>query len=443
MESKKQIIKAVAAISAVAMTATILLPGCNLVGKTPDNINDPNALVADANSICCPQCNSSDVAGPDADGFYTCNSCGSRWDLNQSNNTVEVVDDNGNVVATVPNTTSADGSSYFGGGSSYGGSSSYSGGSSSSDSGSSYSGGSNNNGGSTNGGGTTVSTTKAGANSSFWTKIKNGISDPETFKKIASDFSAIANSVTWYMDSEGNLTALSPKGENVDSGFFGFKYNTKDDVFITAEDAWQRNFGYTETYDKASGVGAISYDTIRVFYTYDNKDWMVQFWKGQYGFVMIGAEIGVYNRPVGTTGNTYYNCANDEDKLTMSMEVYRGTSSQNSSDFTKLFTRSKYKTWWLTGFTPGTLNAGSYVVNAEKNRYLRQDAIFYFETPEEAQAFIGGLKNVSKVEHNAPTTTYREISFKEFSSLEKYNSTFVDGKFYLEGDGKTLHVSFR
>lgn len=426
MESKKQIIKAVAAIGAAVMTAVTILPGCNLVGQS--KTDEPTTLVTDAvNTVCCPVCNSTNVTGPDDKGFYTCNDCGGKWDLNKTNNTVEVVDDSGDVVATVPATTSAGGASYFSNTPAYHNSSS---GNNSSSSGNNSQG--NNN---------TQKTTTTTAKNTIWTKIKNGITDPETFKAVVKDMKAIGSSVTWIMDENGNLTAKNVNG--TDSGFFGFKYNTKDKVFITAEDAWQRNFGYAETYDKVSGLGAISYDTIRVFYNFDGKDWMVQFWKGQYGFVMIGAEIGVYNRAEGATGNTFYNCVNDDEKFTMSMDIYRGTSGQNSSQFEKLFSRSKTKTWWLTGFTPGTLNAGSYVVNADKNRYIRQDAIIYFETPEEAQAFIGGLKNVKQVEHNAPTTTFRDISFKEYGSLDEYNQTFVDGKFCLEDDGKTLHLSFR
>ncbi|HCT16261.1 MAG TPA: hypothetical protein DIW36_02460, partial [Ruminococcaceae bacterium] len=54
----------------------------------------------------------------------------------------------------------------------------------------------------------------------------------------------------------------------------------------------------------------------------------------------------------------------DAEKLNMSVKVYRqDVNDQNK--YNLLFHRSPTTTWWLTGFTPGTLSAGSYVVNPD------------------------------------------------------------------------------
>ena len=39
---------------------------------------------------------------------------------------------------------------------------------------------------------------------------------------------------------------------------------------------------------------------------------MIQFWKGQYGLVLIGAEVGLYNRKENATASSYYDCVTDE-----------------------------------------------------------------------------------------------------------------------------------
>ena len=237
---------------------------------------------------------------------------------------------------------------------------------------------------------------------------------------------------------KNEVTVVSPDGK--DTGLFGFKYSFTDQVFFTAEDAWQRNFGYSEAYDKASGLGAIAYDTIRVKFAYNNLDWMIQFWKGQYGFVMVGAEIGIYNREPGVTDTSYYNCADDETKLWMSMDVYRRESSEKNV-YNLLFHRSKSRTWWLTGFTPGTLQAGTYTPDIEHTGYLKVDAKIHCADAEMAQAFVEGLKKVTKVEHNAPART-KAFTFTEVSA-DQYDSSTKNGKFAVEADGCTVRVCWR
>ena len=93
------------------------------------------------------------------------------------------------------------------------------------------------------------------------------------------------------IDANGNLTIKNDEGK--DTGLFGFKYSTTEKCFITSEDAWQRQYGYNENNDASAPVLAISYDTMRVYFDYDGLQWMIQYWKGQYGLILVGAEIGI------------------------------------------------------------------------------------------------------------------------------------------------------
>ena len=130
-------------------------------------------------------------------------------------------------------------------------------------------------------------------------------------------------------------------------GFLSYMFNPDGDYYFTKDVPWQRNFGFNELYDMGAPFIVFYYDTMRCKFTYDEKDWLIQFWKGQYGFVFLGTEIGVYNKPVSRTAE-HYDCASDEDSLMMSMTFYRKGK--------ELLTREYARYWWCTGFVPGKLD---------------------------------------------------------------------------------------
>ena len=432
MENKGKSLRIISIICVLTLIVLTILPGCNFIGQTKKNDGAVAPVVDDmGNQLCCPICQSTDITD-DGNGTYTCNACGNQWKYDQTANQIDVIDDSGNTIQTMDvNAGYVSGGSS--GGSSFGGSSS----SGSSSGGSSYipggNGGSNggNSSGGSNGGSNIVTTTKKSID----------------YKKLAQDIKAsmknFSEAIDIYYDPvTGDITTKNPEGE--DRGLLGFKYNTKDQVFITAEDAWQRNFGYEETYDNFAGAGAISYDTIRVKFNYQGDEWMIQFWKGQYGFVFIGAEIGLYNRKENATASSYYDCVTDEEKLNMSMKVYR-QNAENQNKYDLLFKRTPSKTWWLTGFTPGTLSAGSYVVSDDATKKLMVQATINFDTPEQAQAFIGGLENTTTILHNSPKRN-RSVKFTQVSAAEfaaEFKKSTKTSKYALDKNGKTVYVSWR
>ncbi len=147
--------------------------------------------------------------------------------------------------------------------------------------------------------------------------------------------------------ANGNPQTIISNAALFDQGFMSYKFNPDGNFYYTSEDPWQRTLGYTEFYDIGAPFLAIYFDTIRCKFRYDEKDWMIQFWKGQYGYVFIGAEIGVYYKPINRTAE-FYDCVTDEDAPYMSMTCYK--------DGNEIFSRDYAKYWWCTGFVPGTLD---------------------------------------------------------------------------------------
>ncbi len=214
----------------------------------------------------------------------------------------------------------------------------------------------------------------------------------------------------WYDPATGKVT-------NEDgSGLLGFSYDARENVFYASSNAWQRTFGYTFIYDLAAPVIICWFDTSRIFFDYDGKEWMVQLWKGQYGWVLIGAEIGLYYRDfddplVDENGVNYFKCADDDMLIKMSMSLYRNNQL--------LFSRGTQYSWWLTGFVPGALNG--WGATPEAVQEVSMNATLNFPNVEMLEAFVGGLNNVKTVEHNA---TYSSRPFK-FEKGKNYQINYA------------------
>ncbi len=184
----------------------------------------------------------------------------------------------------------------------------------------------------------------------------------------------------------GNIVVDGYTGCVVDSeglGLLGFAYDAKGGVFYATGQGWQRTMGYTELYDRFAPVAAMPIETIRIKFNYNDMQWMVQLWKGFYGYVLAGCEIGFYNRP-GDTPESYasYNVVSEEYHQEMTCEFHYGVSS---------FSRSS-RTWWLTGFSPALQIAPSTTIPT-----MRVEHTIRFTDKGLMEAFIQGLKDVDHI----------------------------------------------
>ncbi len=195
-----------------------------------------------------------------------------------------------------------------------------------------------------------------------------------------------------------------------------------DGYFYTADDPWQRNFGFNEVYDYATPYTFMYYDTFRIFFDYGEyeegelagvpagtpKQWMIQPWKGQYGMVLYGAELGVYTKPSDRT-TPHYDCANDNDKLPMAMTVYKDEKVSFSMPNKEAEPDKKY--WWITGFKPGALD--NYTDMSKPHSQLTIEFKIDFPSNEMAKKFAAGLeeRGFSKVGF---------LDTKNFSRVDTY-----------------------
>ena len=134
----------------------------------------------------------------------------------------------------------------------------------------------------------------------------------------------------------------------------GFLYDPTQNIIYSKMYPLQRKFGYCQLYDDSAAGVPIGLSSIidcePIYFTYNNKEWMIELWKGQYG-LETGAEIGIYNRDSNifdirdSVMGKFFNCVSDNERLKMSFVLKKNG--------TELFRRQTDAHWWLTGFKWG------------------------------------------------------------------------------------------
>lgn len=132
---------------------------------------------------------------------------------------------------------------------------------------------------------------------------------------------------------------------------FGYQYLPCQDIFCSTLDAWQREFGYTHSFDCFAPFFNMVFDSEPVYFNYDNRTWLIEFWKGQYG-INTGTEIGIYYADGIISPNKrnreLFRAVSDEEMPIFSMTLIRKVN-QNEQDIANL----SMPHWWLAAFRMG------------------------------------------------------------------------------------------
>lgn len=170
----------------------------------------------------------------------------------------------------------------------------------------------------------------------------------------------------------------------------GFAYNSEKDIFYSTRNAWQKNFGYTHMYDVLAPVFRMIIDTEPVKFYYNNKNWLITFWKGQYGIV-TGAEVGIYcTSEKKVNKKTVYLPVDDSEMLNMYLILYK---------YGKVIARVHAKHWWLAIFKLGMFS---------NPKDLSMDINITFPDQQMLQAF---LKSFKKLRYNIKDFTVIDNTF--------------------------------
>lgn len=126
----------------------------------------------------------------------------------------------------------------------------------------------------------------------------------------------------------------------------GFNMNLSEMLVYATVNCWMRDFGFCYLYDVIANSMPVffNYNTRRFKFEYNDLEYMIQIWKGNYT-VSNGGEVGLYCREKSKIGS-YYDSANDEQMLEMSMQILHGDKV--------LVNKPLQKHWWVNGFNLGT-----------------------------------------------------------------------------------------
>ena len=128
---------------------------------------------------------------------------------------------------------------------------------------------------------------------------------------------------------------------------FGFSYLPEQDIVTSTQDAWQREFGYCALFDRAAVHFNMVFDCEPIYFNYQGRTWLIEFWKGQYG-INTGGEIGIYHTDSVIAPEQYdktlFHSVSDQEMPYMTMQLFfKG----------RLLFSLHGVHWWLTGFDVG------------------------------------------------------------------------------------------
>lgn len=160
----------------------------------------------------------------------------------------------------------------------------------------------------------------------------------------------------------------------------GYQYLPSQDIFFTTLDAWQRNFGFMRSYDCAAPFFGMVYDSEPIYFDFENRTWMVELWKGQYG-INTGAEIGIYCAdgivPPQNRSTALFHTVSDEElpHFNMCLKQLSGQQKKNIANLSMLH-------WWLAAFRIGCFSEPDN---------LKADFCINFHNCEMTQEFANAL----------------------------------------------------
>ncbi len=160
---------------------------------------------------------------------------------------------------------------------------------------------------------------------------------------------------------------------------YGFYFESSADIISAKMYCWQRDMGYCKLYDELAPSLNMIIDCEPIYFDYDERRWLIEFWKGQYGMT-TGGEVGIYVTDKedidipGVFSGPFYECVTDEERLDMRFTLRKEKK--------RLFQRQEHH-WWLTGFDVGDFS---------KPSNLSMQINLKFPNSQMKKKFIDGLK---------------------------------------------------
>lgn len=253
----------------------------------------------------------------------------------------------------------------------------------------------------------------------------NIITDPNGGQTVHSQIVVGPDGQAYLVDGEGNsmlydpllgvtIPTVSTSGSSTETSVTLPTQPTTTTTTTTTTPVYnrlapQRKFGFNKLYDALAGWANFYLDTIRVYFTYDNKDWLIELWKGEYAMASVGCEIGFYynDKPSSSTNgpldasigeNKHFKAVEDKDTMYCSMELWQYVKAADAEPV-KRINFGRQKCWWAASFENGVLEKHS-----DRTTLVMRGTI-EFPTTEMMELFVYGLEERGFREGS--TSTYK------------------------------------
>lgn len=173
----------------------------------------------------------------------------------------------------------------------------------------------------------------------------------------------------------------------------------------------KRSVGYNKATASSAALPDSYLDTLRVYFTYNNKDWLIEFWKGEYGKTHVGGEVGIYtNGTPSSTGTSQlsasegeakvFNAAGHSERLNCSVQLWQYVKSTDPEPISIASTAMKV-CQRNYGFKEGVLE------NVKYRSTIVMSAKIEFPTLDMRDLFTFAL--AEKGFQEASTSSYKDV----------------------------------
>lgn len=190
----------------------------------------------------------------------------------------------------------------------------------------------------------------------------------------------------------------------------GYMYDPCQDIFTSRLDASQKIFGYTVLYDLSAPYFNMIFDCETIYFDYDNRTWLIEMWKGQYG-INSGCELGVYYAdkiiPDGQYPFTLFKAVDSADMPKISLKLNRHCSKKSRKCSRIGYVSRKH--WWLTIFKMG-------LFSEPENLFVNTSITF--KNHKMLCSFLDSFRNT------LPDTYYKTVGLTVYFTFSKSNKKY-------------------
>lgn len=201
-----------------------------------------------------------------------------------------------------------------------------------------------------------------------------------------------------------------------DAEYASYRYDSKNEYYyMDDKECWQKDLSYEQVYGDIAPAAGMFIDQVRVRFNYEGKDWLIQMWKGQYGFLLVGSEISIFTAPDGTYDGVSkdispYRCPDKEDWLNIQHNTY--FDSEFTGEYEKIFTKPYGKYWWANGYIKDNLT--KYTIPKTE---LKTSSRITFKSEEMATLFIKGLEAAGFVKADSVNSLINDSFYQNGSDV--------------------------